>query len=131
MSASVKVFYGLLIILGIVGPIMLTWGWIRWIMQSEKRTLAAILSLIGFLLATASALVAVSFITVVAFHGVYNLDPLWPSVFNFATWLSLAGVVFGVGGVWRPSLLRWHSPVSAVGILAFWMLLFSLQGGWM
>ena len=130
MSASAQAIYGLLIILGIVGPIMLTWGWIRWVLQREKRTVTAILSLIGFLLATASALIAVSFILVVAFFGVYNLDPLWPSVFKIAAWLSLAGVVFGLGGMWRPSLLRWHSPVGAIGILAFWTLLFALDQGW-
>jgi hypothetical protein len=115
--------------MGIVGPVMLTWGWIRWILQREKRTFTAILSFIGFLLATASALIAVAFILVAAFFGVYNLNPLWPSVSKIAAGLSVAGVMLGLGGVWRPGLLRWHCPVGAVGILSFWMSLLGLDHG--
>ena len=111
---------------------MLTWGWIRWITQLEKRTTVATLSLIGFLLASVSALVAVSWIVLVAVQCFFTFDPLRPfeaEVFRMAKWLSLAGIVFGIGGAWRRSLLRWHSLVSAIGITAFWTLLEAIHSG--
>ena len=35
---------------------------------------------------------------------------------------GLGAIVFGLGGVWRPSSLRWHAPVAAIGTLAFWIM---------
>lgn len=33
----------------------------------------------------------------------------------------LAGILFGLSGVWRKNPLRWHAPICAVGTLALWM----------
>ena len=44
----------------LVPPIVLVWGWFRWLRVPLKRTAPAVLSLIGFLLATLSALLAVT-----------------------------------------------------------------------
>ncbi len=128
MSASDQVFFAILTGLGwIVAPTMLIWGWIRWIHRPKQRTFSSNFSLIGFLLATTSALLAISLL---GYGMMYRLDfyAPWPlRIFRTAVSLSLAGIVFGIGGVWRPNSLRWHSPVFALGTLAFWIALDALQ----
>jgi len=41
-------------------PALMIWGWVRWFRRTQPRTLPSILSLIGFTLATASGVLAVS-----------------------------------------------------------------------
>lgn len=61
MSISGQVMFGILVVIGyLVTPAALIWGWTRWTHQPKQRTVTAILSLTGFLFATASAVVAVS-----------------------------------------------------------------------
>ena len=120
-SALFQAFLGFLVILGcFVAPVILVWGWIRWIRRPKQRTVTSIASLIGFLLASASAVLAVASVADTYIHGFDYIDPLWLKVYRTAARLSLAGLVFSLGGVWRPNALRWHSPVSAIGTLAFW-----------
>jgi hypothetical protein len=79
-----------------------------------------LLSLIGFIFATASALIAVSFLGYAQIHDFPYYDPLLLRVFRCGALLSLGGIVFGISGAWQPSPLRWHAPAAAVGMLAFW-----------
>jgi K+-transporting ATPase A subunit len=52
--------FAFLVVTGcVVAPVALIWGWTRWTRQPKQRTGQAILSLIGFFFATASAAVAV------------------------------------------------------------------------
>ena len=61
VSISGQVMFGILVVIGyLVTPAALIWGWTRWTHQPKQRTVTAILSLTGFLFATASAVVAVS-----------------------------------------------------------------------
>jgi hypothetical protein len=100
---------------------VLIWGWARWINHPKLRTVPSILSLTGFVLAMASALLAVSSIAYAqVIHGFRFYDPLLMRLFRWGILLSLGAIMFGVGGVWRPSSLRWHAPVAAIGTLAFW-----------
>jgi hypothetical protein len=100
---------------------VLIWGWARWINHPKLRTVPSILSLAGFVLAMASALLAVSSIAYAqVIHGFRFYDPLLMRLFRWGILLSLGAIMFGVGGVWRPSSLRWHAPVAAIGTLAFW-----------
>jgi len=123
MSTSVQVMVGILAILGyLLSPIMLIWGWSRWASQPKLRTASAILSLCGFLLATASGLLAVSSIAFAQIHHFPYYDPLLLRIFRTGTLLSLGGFAFGVSGVWRASSLRWHAPISAIATLAFWFM---------
>jgi hypothetical protein len=55
-------------------------------------------------------------------HHFPYYDPLLLRVFRIGVLISLGGIVFGISGVWRPSPLRWHAPVCAVGMLTFWIL---------
>jgi tellurite resistance protein TehA-like permease len=123
MSASAQVMFGILFAFGyLVSPIVLIWGWSRWLRQPKVRTTPSILSLIGFVLATASALIAVSLLGYAQVHHFSYYDPLLLRVFRCGTLLSLGGIVFGISGVWRPSPLRWHAPALAAGVLTFWIL---------
>ncbi len=52
----------------LVPPLLVVWGWIRWAAQPRLRTLASNSSLLGFILATASAVLAVSSIAYAQVH---------------------------------------------------------------
>jgi hypothetical protein len=123
MSTSVQVMAGILVILGyLLSPVMLIWGWTRWASQPKLRNAPAILSLCGFLLATASGLLAVLSIAFAQIHHFPYYDPLLLGIFRTGTLLSLGGFAFGVSGVWRASSLRWHAPICAIATLAFWFM---------
>jgi hypothetical protein len=94
----------------LVAPIMLIWGWARWLRQPKVRTTPPILSLIGFVLASASALIAFLLIAYAQVQHFPYYDPLLLRVFRIGVLISLGGIVFGISGVWRPSPLRWHAP---------------------
>jgi hypothetical protein len=128
MSTFSDVMFGIMFVFGYLGsPIMLIWGWARWLTQPKLRTIPAILSLISFALATAAALLAVSTIAIAQFHHFPYYDPLLLRIFRWGTLLSLGGMVVGVSGVWGRSSLRWHAPVSAAAILTFWILAASFE----
>jgi len=113
-------------IMGICGylgaPTILIWGWVRWLNQPKPHSISATLSIIGFVLATASALLAVSSIVFAQFHHFPYYDPLLLRIFRVGTLLSLGGIAFGVSGAWRATSLRWHAPISGVATLAFWFM---------
>ena len=123
MSISVQITVVLLWVAGyVLSPVMLVWGWARWFRQPKLKTLPAILSLLGFILASASALLAASAVAFSLMRGGFPYyDPVLMKIFGVGGLLSLSGLLFGVGGVWRASSLRWHSPLSAVATLAFWI----------
>jgi hypothetical protein len=102
-------------------PVLMAWGWVRWFRRMQPRTLPVILSLIGFTLATASGVLAVS--SVVYAHAIGGFpfyDPRLLRIYRWGGLLSLSGLVFGIAGVWRPGPVRWLAPVCSVGTLLFW-----------
>jgi hypothetical protein len=119
----VQVVFAILIALSyVVSPVVLIWGWARWTGQPKSRTVASILSLVGFSFATASAALAVSSVAYAQIHHFGFYDPLLLRIFRWGFLLSMTGILFGIGGVWRQSSLRWHAPISGLGTLAFWVL---------
>jgi len=123
MSTSTQVMFGILFAVGyLVSPILLIWGWVRWLRQPCLKTTGSILSMIGFFLATASALLAVSLVGYAQIHHFPYYDPLLLRLFRCGVFISLGGIVFGIGGVWRASPLRWHAPTCSLGMLTFWIL---------
>ena len=123
MSASMIAVYVVLVLLSyVVAPVTLIWGWIRWVRLPKKWSISAILALIGFGWATTSALLAISMAAYARVHYFAFYDPLLMRIFRLGFLLSLAGIAFGIGGVWRNSPLRWHALAGAVGTFAFWML---------
>jgi|SRR5215831_4146547 len=81
-----------------------------------------VLPLVGFSFATASAALAVSSIAYAHVHHFGLYDPLLLRIFRWGFLLSMTGILFGIGGVWRRSSLRWHAPISGPGTLAFCVL---------
>jgi hypothetical protein len=123
VSISIEIIYGILIALGyLMTPVALIRGWARWTRQPKQCTALAIFSLIGFLFATASSILAVGSVAYAQVHHFPYYDPLLLKIFRWGCLLSLAGIVFGIVGVWRPGSLRWHAPLCGIGMLAFWVL---------
>jgi hypothetical protein len=76
---------------------------------------------IGFVLATASAVLAVS--TVIYAHhigGFPYYDPRLLRIYRWGALLSLTGMAFALGGVWRRGPLQWLAPVCTFGTLLYW-----------
>jgi hypothetical protein len=114
--------FGILIALGyLVTPIALIWGWTRWARQPKQKTVPAILSLLGFIFANASAILAVSSVAYAQAHHFPYYDPSLLRIFRWGGLLSIAGILFGISGVLRPGPLRWHAPVCGLGMFAFWL----------
>ena len=103
-------------------PAVLVWGWVRWYKRPKLRTISSMISLVGFILATALASLAASVVGYASLvHFSSGLDPVLYRVFGSGTWVSFAGALVSVSGAWRQSSLRWHAPVCALGTLAFRM----------
>ena len=131
MTAGSVVLFTFLFALGyLIAPIMLVWGWVRWIKQRPRMwKIGSALSFVGFLLATASALFALWIIVFGAGGGFVtkgpNYAPDYAFFYRWVRWgalLSAAGIAFAIGGVWRPNSLRWQALTSTIGSLAFWLL---------
>ncbi|SRR5258708_4723003 len=103
-------------------PVLLIQGWVRWSKRMQPRTLPASLSLAGFIFATASALLVVgSLVYSQSIGGFPFYDPRLLRIYRWGLSLSFCGIVFAVGGMWRPGPLRWHAVLCAVGTLVFWV----------
>jgi len=110
------------VLMGVVLTGTIFWGWVRWTRRPKSKTVPSILSLMGFALATASALLGAStMLYVLAVGGFRYYDPMLLRVYRWGALLSLLAIVSAVIGVWGPSPLRWHAPVSALGTLALWI----------
>jgi hypothetical protein len=123
MPLSMRIFLSVLPILGyIVAPASLTWGWMRWAKLPKGTTVPAILSLIGFILASASGLLGLAAILFAQEGGaeVQGNVVRWFLLPGVA--VSLTGFLFAIGGIWRKNSLRWFAPAGAIATLAFWLL---------
>jgi hypothetical protein len=105
----------------LVAPIFLIWGWSHWAQQPKARTVPAIFSLTGFVLATVSALLAIWTVIYAQARHLPFYDPSLLTLFRTGALLSLSGMVFGLCGIARKSSLRWHAPTTAMATLAFWV----------
>jgi hypothetical protein len=123
MSVTTSVVMVFLLVLGgLVTPAMFLWGWVRWVQHAKLRTLPSILSLSGFVLATSSALLAVSTLAYAHFHPFDHYDPSLMRIEGWGMLLSLGASLFAACGVWRNSSIRWHALICALGTLSFWMM---------
>ena len=108
----------------IATPILMLWSWARWMRHPRQWTPNAILSLAALVFATASGLLAISalvYSSAIGGNFPNHFDnPLFMQMFRRGIQASWMGIALGIGGLWRPSLLRWHSLVCAVGTLMFW-----------
>ena len=105
----------------VVLPIAIIGGWIRWVRRRAPETRFSLLSLVGFGLATGSALLAL--ISLIYAHAIGGFPYYDPRLLRFYRWggmLSDAGLVLGIIGCWRRSSLRWYAPLCALGMSVFW-----------
>ena len=103
-------------------PALIIWGWIRWYKNKDARTIPSILSFGGFCLATASALLALfTSFYVLSIRSFPYYDPALMRIYACGGLLSLAAILFAIGGVWRRGPVRWHAPACALGTLLFWI----------
>src|SRR5579872_2764246 len=116
MIFGMGLFCAVMVLMGYVfAPITLLFGWIRWIGRREELGRPFFLSLIGFILSTASGLLAVSAIAyAVATHGFQFYDPKLLRIYAWGLLLSAGGVVLGLTGVSAPNALRWHAPLAGI-----------------
>jgi hypothetical protein len=103
-------------------PFITIWGWWRWTKLRQPRTLASDLSLIGFGLATLSALLAVITWIMASTRGFAFYDPLLLAIYKVGLLLALGGMILGLSGLWRPGPLRWHAPLCSLAMLVFWFI---------
>jgi len=105
MNKAAESFVLVLFVVGIYValPAAMIWGWVRWSKRTQPRTLPSILSLVGFTLATASGLLAISAMLYArAIGGFPFYDPSLLRIYRWGALLSLSGIVFALIGVWRP-----------------------------
>jgi hypothetical protein len=123
LSILMQVVFGTLMVVGfLASPVMLVWGWIRFAKLPNLGTGGSIFSLIGLILATASAVLAVSSIAyAVTIRGFPYYDPRLMRIFRWGIFLSLGGILFGTVGIGPRTSARWHAPVPGVCILVFWI----------
>ena len=120
MESAVFVIYAI-VVYGAL-PAAFIWGWVRWANRPQPRSLAPMLTFVGFVLATLSAALAISTALYARFAGGFRYyDPTLMKIYGLGMLLSLAGLAAGLGGVWRSSVVRWHAPVCALGTLVFWV----------
>lgn len=102
------------------GPVLLVWGWIRWIRHRPRNwTAGPLFSFVGFSLATA-AFAAGIILIVLGFDFEKNSTFIYP-LLQSGLILSLSALVCTMGGVWRKSPLQWQAPALSVCALCFWL----------
>jgi hypothetical protein len=115
------VFQAVSILVFVTTPLVMVWGWIRWARREKRWTVLPMLSFAGFTLSTASALLAVTSAIYGHFIGGFPYyDPRLLKIYFWGLIVSLAALLLGLTGIWRPSVLRWHALICAFGTFVYW-----------
>ena len=77
-------------------PVLTIWGWRRWTRRTRLRTLSSDPSLIGFGLATLSALLAFFTFILASVRRFAFYDPLLLTIYKVGLLLALGGIIFGL-----------------------------------
>jgi hypothetical protein len=107
----------------IAAPVLLISGWLRWHNKPHEPGFAAKLSLVGFSIGTASALLALGSIgwaTACGEFGYY--DPALMRIFAAGLMISVAGLLTSLGGLVRANPLRWHAPALCLTMATLWLM---------
>jgi hypothetical protein len=123
VSTSLAVLITALVAFGyLVAPVALVGGWIRWIKAPRLWTTWSLLSFVGFSTASLSAILAFFTFLYAHFYPFPFYDPLLMKIYGLGAVLALLGIVLGIGGIRRQSILRWHALAAALGMFAFWLI---------
>lgn len=105
------------------GPVVLIWGWIKFARLPQLRTITSILSLLGLILTTASATLAVfMFVHAVRTGGYPYYDDRALHIYRWGMLLAVGGASLGIAGAFQRGLLRWQPPVSSMCLLVLWVM---------
>jgi hypothetical protein len=105
-------------------PVILIWGWVKWTRKPGIERGMGAFSRLGFLLGSASALLAIG---AILRGGWAFYDPLLMKIYLAGMLISSVALVCGLLGAVRPGPLRWHAPALSFGMLALWVLWASLE----
>lgn len=120
--------FGILYFAVIIGvPVVVVWGWARWLNSDPLPTVWARLAISSFILATTSAALAVATFVLALLIAFPFYDPTLLAIYKIGLLLSLAGAFLGLYGVLRPGPLRWHALLSSLGMLIFWFISASME----
>jgi hypothetical protein len=114
-----------LLFIGIYGmaPALLIWGWVRWARRTPPQTRLSLVSLTSFILATLSAVLALStHVYASATGGFPYYDRHLLLIYAIGIVVSLIALISGVAGMWWRSPVRWHAPLCSLGMLVFWIM---------
>ena len=118
---TIEILESALISIFVMTPLVMVWGWIRWARREKKWTILPILSLAGFTVATASALLAVSSLIYARFIGEFTYyDPRLLRIYASGAILSAFALILSLLGIWRLISLRWHTLFCSFGTLVYW-----------
>jgi hypothetical protein len=88
----------------------------------QSKELWHLSHLAGFALASMSAVVAIGAgLYSVTTGGFLYYAPSLLMIYRIGLLLSLGGLAFGLGGVWKRNPLRWHAPALSIGMLLLWL----------
>jgi hypothetical protein len=81
-----------------------------------------LLSLAGFALGTASIVLAIGALLYAGARGGFRYyAPTLLTSYKVGVLLSLGGMAFALGGIWKRNALRWHAPALSIGMLLCWL----------
>jgi hypothetical protein len=117
-------FGGLFFVVIYIGlPALMIWGWKWWARDKHPQSLFSILSVISLGFATAACMLSIAtMIYARAIGGFPFYDPRLLAIYRWGLLLSLAGMLFGIGGAFRKGPLRQIAPISAAVMLMFWFM---------
>jgi hypothetical protein len=109
-------------------PVVLFMGWRRWLRRPSPQSLLSLLSLAGFVLASASAVLAIGTVLCSLTTGGFRFyDPTLLKLYRSGLLLGLGGLVFALVGVWNRNSLRWHAPALSLSMLLLWLIWLSSE----
>jgi hypothetical protein len=104
-------------------PLVIAWGWVRWARHNATMTLFSAFSFFGFVLATASELLAISTVTYASITNSFSFyDPTLLKIYAVGMLLSLVGLILSIVGAFKANSLRYLAPVCAFGTFFFWFM---------
>ena len=103
-------------------PLVMAWGWVRWVKRKTPMTLFSAFSFFGFVLATASELLAISTATYASVTSSSFYDPTLLKIYAVGMLLSLVGLILSIVGAFKANSLRYLAPGCALGTFFFWFM---------
>ena len=99
------------------------WGWKTWMRRrSEPRSASVVASVIGFSLASLSALLQIGTgIYALSFGGLPFMDPTLLRIYGIGLLLSTLGLISGLCGSFRNGPLRFKAPALSTFLLLLWL----------